>query len=53
MNHQNYDNWTIDYGDMNYSDAENYSDDGFDPSRCGHVDDHYHQVRVLAYSTFD
>ena len=42
-------NWTIEFREMNYSEGEeegsgNSSD--FDPSRCGHVDEYYHQVRI-------
>ena len=48
MNHPgtaNYYNWTIDFRDMNYSAGKEDLDD-FDPSRCGHVDEHYSQVRM-------
>ena len=48
MNHPgtaNYHNWTIDFRDMNYSEAGSEDPDDFDPSRCGHVDEHYSQAR--------
>ena len=48
MNHPgtaNYYNWTVDFRDMNYSEAGSEDFDDFDPSRCGHVDEHYSQAR--------
>ena len=38
-------NWTIEFREMNYSEEDGNSSD-FDPSRCGHVDEYYHQVRI-------
>ena len=38
-------NWTIEFREMNYSEEGSGNSSDFDPSRCGHVDEYYHQVR--------
>ena len=38
-------NWTIEFREMKEEEEGSGNSSDFDPSRCGHVDEYYHQVR--------